>query len=105
MLLDVIDVSRVLTQANLGDTDDKLKVKLLFFWLCILKTFESIGLTGSRKDSNGIFRLFSTAPLLSASQLRLVGFPGICNCKCYLPEGNYYSCLLLQTVELMTIAQ
>lgn len=99
-------MSRVLTQANLGDTDDKLKVKLLFFWLCVLKTLESIGLIGSRKDSNGIFRLFffSTEPLLSASQPKLVGFPGVYNCNCYLPEGNYYSCLLLQTVELMATA-
>lgn len=47
---------------------------------------------------------FSTEPLLSASQPKLVGFPGVYNCNCYLPEGNYYSCLLLQTVELMATA-
>lgn len=81
-MLDIIGGSRLVTQANLGDKDDRVKIQLLFFQLCILKNVESIGLIGSRRDSTGIFRLFfSTALIMSTPPLRLVGFPGICNCN------------------------
>lgn len=40
MLPDIIDGSRVFTQANLGEKDGSLKIQLLFFQLSVLKNFE-----------------------------------------------------------------
>lgn len=105
MLLDIIGGSRVFTQANLGEEDGRLKIQWLFFQLCARKNFDGIVLTVSRKDPNGIFRPFSTALLMSAPQPRFVGFPGICNGKRFLPEDKHYSYLLLQAIELLTIAR